>query len=180
MSEQFIAAEEMMTQEEDIATSGETTVTEPVILAEENHATATVAKKLTKKKLIIGASCLIAIIAIAFIIFYPSKFERVKDECVQLAGMISGGKDYFTIDTFPDVYENMDEWLVAMLKDDAQEGALEAIRYANRELGFNGSVYNDMLKTTALMGRQHEENDKYEVSWTYHPDDGLEVTYEKK
>ena len=37
-----------------------------------------------------------------------------------------------------------------------------------------------MLKTNALMGRQTEENDKYKVAWSYHPDDGLEVTYSKK
>ena len=29
-------------------------------------------------------------------------------------------------------------------------------------------------------GRQSSENEKYKVSWTYHPDDGLKVTYEKK
>ena len=37
-----------------------------------------------------------------------------------------------------------------------------------------------MMKTTALMGRQEEETKKYRVSWTYHPDRGLEVTYEEK
>lgn len=36
-----------------------------------------------------------------------------------------------------------------------------------------------MLETSARMGRQREENDKYRVTWTYHPDEGLEVTYEK-
>ena len=61
-----------------------------------------------------------------------------------------------------------------------QENALEAIRYANDELGFNGSVYSKMMQTNALMGRQTEETAKYRVSWTYHPSDGLEVTYEKK
>lgn len=35
------------------------------------------------------------------------------------------------------------------------------------------------METNALMGRQREENDKYRVSWTYHPNRGLEVTYEK-
>lgn len=74
----------------------------------------------------------------------------------------------------------MDELTQSLLLPDAQEGALEAIRYANEELGFNGSVYSQMMNTTALMGRQSAENDKYRVSWTYHPDDGLEVTYEKK
>ena len=88
--------------------------------------------------------------------------------------------DYFTIDTYPDSYENIDDNLIALLLPDIEKNALEAIRYANEELGFNDSVYSKMMKTTALMGRQNEETDKYKVSWTYHPDNGLEVTYEKK
>ena len=137
--------------------------------------------KFTKKKLIIIGGIIIAVVFLALVIFIPSKFERVKNECVQIAGSISyRGDDNFTIDTYPDEYKNMDPMLVAMLLPDAQENALEAIKYANEELGFNGSVYSQMMKTTALMGRQSAENDKYRVSWTYHPDDGLEVTYEKK
>ena len=136
--------------------------------------------KFTKKKLIIIGGLIIAVIAIALVIFIPSKFKRVKNECVQIAGSISGGKDYFTIDTCPDVYDNMDPTVKAMLLPGAQENALEAIKYANEALGFNGSVYSQMINTSALMGRQSAENNKYKVSWTYHPDDGLEVTYEKK
>lgn len=94
--------------------------------------------------------------------------------------MIVGNGDYFTIDTYPDSYENIDDNLKALLLPDIEKNALEAIRYANEELGFNDSVYSKMMKTTALMGRQNEETDKYKVSWTYHPDNGLEVTYEKK
>ncbi|MBQ9942147.1 MAG: hypothetical protein IJP03_03965 [Christensenellaceae bacterium] len=74
----------------------------------------------------------------------------------------------------------MDEFVKSMLLPNTQENALEAIRYANDELGFNGSVYSKMMQTNALMGRQTEETAKYRVSWTYHPSDGLEVTYEKK
>lgn len=74
----------------------------------------------------------------------------------------------------------MDAISVAYLLPRAQENALEAIKYANKQLGFNGFLYSKMMETTALMGRQSEENDKYKVSWTYHPDEGLEVTYEKK
>lgn len=84
------------------------------------------------------------------------------------------------IDTLPDEYKNMDATTKALLLPDVQKNALDAIKYANEELGFNGSVYSQMMNTTALMGRQSAENDKYRVSWTYHPDDGLEVTYEKK
>lgn len=137
--------------------------------------------KLTKKKIIIIAVAAVLIIAIALIFLIPSKFERVKSECVQIAGMVTGSGDYFMIDTYPsEMYKNMDKLVAEMLLADKQESALEAIKYANAELGFNGSVYSHMLETSALMGRQSAENDKYRVSWTYHPDDGLEVTYEKK
>ncbi len=124
----------------------------------------------SKKKLAIIAVAAIAVIAIALIVFIPSKFERVKSECVHIAGMVTGSGDYFMLDTLPDL----------MILPDTEENALKAIKYANEELGFNGSVYSQMMNTTALMGRQSAENDKYRVSWTYHPDDGLEVTYEKK
>lgn len=140
---------------------------------------ATAKHKSTKKKIIIAAA-VIAIVAIALVFLIPSKFERVKSECVHIAGMVAGSGDYFIIDTYPDTYENMDETMKSLLLPDAQENALEAIKYANEELGFNGSVYSQMMKTTALMGRQSAENAKYRVSWTYHPDNGLEVTYEKK
>lgn len=133
----------------------------------------------TKKKIIVIA-IMAVVVVVAFLFLHKSKFEKVKDECVHIAGMASGSGDYFVLDTYPDSYENLDETTAAFLLPGTQEDTLEAIRYANEELGFNGSVYSKMLETTALMGRQYEENDKYRVSWTYHPDDGLEVTYEKK
>ena len=144
------------------------------------NTTETVNPKHPKKKIAIIAAAAIAIISIAIILLVPSKFERVKNECVHIAGMVTGSGDYFSIDTCPDTYDNMDDTIKSLLLPRAQENALEAIKYANKELGFNGSVYSQMMKTTALMGRQSAENNKYKVSWTYHPDDGLEVTYEKK
>ena len=136
--------------------------------------------KVSRKKLAVIGGIAAIIIAIALIIFIPSKFERVKDGCLDITGIITGSGDYFTIDTYPDIYENMDSTTKAFLAPTWQEEALEAIRYANKEFGFGESVYSRMMETSALMGRQSEENDKYRVSWTYHPDDGLEVTYEKK
>lgn len=136
--------------------------------------------KLSKKTLIIIAAAAVAVIAIVAALLIPSEFERVKNECVQIAGRVEGSGDYFMIDTYPDEYEDLDATMVALLAPSTQENALEAIKYANEALGFNGSLYSQMMKTTALMGRQSAETDKYKVSWTYHPDDGLEVTYEKK
>ena len=37
-----------------------------------------------------------------------------------------------------------------------------------------------MDETTSIQGVQTDENDKYTVRWTYHPDKGLSVTYEVK
>ena len=136
--------------------------------------------KFAKKKLAILGVIAVVVIAVAFAFLHKSKFEKVRDECLHIAGIVSGSGNYFTIDTYPDTYENIDDNMKALLLPDIQKNALEAIRYANEELGFNDSVYSKMMKTTALMGRQNEETDKYKVSWTYHPDNGLEVTYEKK
>ena len=141
------------------------------------------APKLTKKKIVILSAIAAAVVVlgiVAFAVFHKSEFQKVRDECVQIAGIVTGDGDYFTLDTCPDSYDNMDSTLKALLLPGAQENALKAIKYANEALGFNGSVYNKMLQTSALMGRQREENSKYVVTWTYSPSDGLEVTYEKK
>ena len=180
---------ELLTPEEQIIEPQDAQVIEPqdtqtndsMPLVEECAEAAPAPKKqLSKKTLIILGAALLAVIVLAFALLYKPKFVRVKNEAVQIAGMVSSGKNYFTIDTYPDVYENMDSTLRSLLLPGAQENALEAIKYANEELGFSGAVYSQMMKTNALMGRQTAENSKYKVSWTYHPDDGLEVTYEKK
>ena len=49
----------------------------------------------------------------------------------------------------------------------------------NRKIGLPDSLYNDMIQTTWSMGKQQEtyESIGIKVSWTYHPNKGLEVTY---
>ena len=138
-------------------------------------------KKKSKKKRIAAIVAIIIVAAVAITVaVYPFKFEKVKNECVQMAGQAATGRNYFTLDTSPDAYDHLDESTRRVLMRGVQERTLEAIKYANEQLGFNGSVYSQMLETTALMGRQSEENSKYKVTWTYHPDDGLEVTYTRK
>ncbi len=68
---------------------------------------------------------------------------------------------------------NFDEWSVGAW-------SLGFIEIANEELGLPSSVYQKMLETRSLDGRQSDETDVIEVSWTYHPDNGLEVMYEVK
>ena len=65
-------------------------------------------------------------------------------------------------------------------KDDHTEyAALTAIFDVNEALGLPESLEEDMLKTTAMMGRQSEtyNTQGVTVSWSYHPDKGMEVTY---
>lgn len=181
MAEQLIEHEDTLNETQNTQ-SVENEIPEHTVLENENavDTNRTPKRKLSKKALIGIAAAVVAVIALAVALSVPSEFEQVKDECVQIAGRITGSGDYFEIDTYPDEYENMDEEIVALLLPSTQEDALEAIKYANEALGFNGSVYSQMMKTTALMGRQSAETDKYKVSWSYHPDNGLEVTYEKK
>lgn len=83
---------------------------------------------------------------------------------------------YMKIDTNPDNIES-DSMLY---NTRVEEDSLSAIKFVNEKLGFSSALYQKMLSTTALMGRQEQENEKYIVSWSYHPDKGLEVMYEKK
>lgn len=46
------------------------------------------------------------------------------------------------------------------------------------ELGFSSAVLDRMSKTRALDGTLTAEGHKCNVSWTYHPDDGLQMVFE--
>lgn len=88
---------------------------------------------------------------------------------------------YLKIDTNP-YDKDADELTYVELStfDQVQTDSLNGIKFVNERLGFTDALYSKMMDTTALMGVQTEENDKYRVSWTYHPDNGLEVMYERK
>lgn len=168
------------------AVHGETDWAVDVLLPEDNAEAAPAEEsKWIKKRLAIGGLVAVAtVIVMSLVIPHESKFTKVASKCTSLAGVLTGGTekdDYFTIDTYPEFYfDSLDPAGKVLLRPRMESGALEAIQYANKELGFNGSLYYRMLETNAFMGRQREENDKYRVSWTYQPDEGLEVTYEIK
>lgn len=77
-------------------------------------------------------------------------------------------ESYIEIDTNP----NDEEYY---LKDD--EGA-EYVVKANKALGLPDAVTIKMSQTRALDGRQMETYEDITISWTYHPDHGLDVLYE--
>ena len=87
------------------------------------------------------------------------------------ASYASVGTDdsYLSIDTNP---YNIDDYF--------DSDASNAIQNVNLALGLPDSVLQRMEETNALQGVQTYDNDEIEVSWTYHPDNGLEVTYSLK
>lgn len=89
---------------------------------------------------------------------------------------IASDGSYMKIDTNPDDVDGDDIWLYYEAFLDADE----FIESVNSALGFSAAMKEKMDTTSWSMGRQTQENDRYIVSWTYHPDKGLEVMYEVK
>lgn len=90
---------------------------------------------------------------------------------------------YLKLDTNP---TNNDKDIGKMTIAEAEEfisvqsATADAISFLNQGMGFSSALYQKMIETTWTMGRQSEEIGKIRVTWTYHPDKGLEVMYEKK
>lgn len=135
-----------------------------------------------KKKLMLGGMLLVVIAAVVIIVTLVrgSAFDRLVSDMLQEYPYANNARaqdgSYLKIDTNPND-KDTDNFLKIDLN--IQNDSLKGIQLVNKGLGFSDALYSKMLKTTALMGRQTEENDKYRVSWTYHPGKGLEVMYEK-
>lgn len=56
----------------------------------------------------------------------------------------------------------------------------EAVKEISKALGFSDSLWEKMAQTRALDGRLSDENEQFSVSWSYHPNSGLNVLYERK
>ena len=53
------------------------------------------------------------------------------------------------------------------------------VKRINKAMGLPDYLYQDMVSTTWSMGRQEESfpDNGLKITWTYHPDKGLEITY---
>lgn len=60
-------------------------------------------------------------------------------------------------------------------KDKYDKNGLQDVYTVTKELGLPDSLIEDMEHTSALMGKQTQTCGDYEVSWSYHPDNGLDV-----
>lgn len=105
---------------------------------------------------------------------FSEKYSYMADEpyCT-----IASDGSYIELDSNPYDYDN-DSYLYII--SDYTIEVVNAVEQINSDLGFTQALSQKMNETNALQGKQFEENDKYQVTWTYHPDKGLNVIYEKK
>ena len=64
------------------------------------------------------------------------------------------------------------------IDDYSDSDAIAAIPEINRALGLPESVYTRMGSTTSMQGVQTVDYGNLHVSWSYHPDNGIEIVYE--
>ncbi len=83
------------------------------------------------------------------------------------------GEDYLSVDTNP--HDFSDSTLSLLWAEDA----LAAIKEINSKLGLPSYLYQEMVSTRAIDGRQTYAGSGVNVSWRFHPDSGLEVRYTK-
>lgn len=129
-------------------------------------------QKSNKKQILIGAACIGALILGAFALKGSSKvdFEKTFPEISKLYYCeVASDGSWMKLDT--NVY-NLDDYMNIEAWYDIEE--------VNKGLGFSEALMEKMGQTRSIDGRQSDENDKVRVSWTYHPDKGLEVLYERK
>ena len=139
-----------------------------------------------RKWIWVGVVAVVAAAALlGVLLFGGSPFDGIVSDMLKAYPFADNARaqdgSYLKIDTNP-YDKDVDDMTYVELSnfEKVQEDSMDAIRFVNGELGFTDALYSKMMDTTALMGRQSEENDKYRVSWSYHPDSGLEVMYEKK
>ena len=100
-------------------------------------------------------------------------FNKIYDDyCNYSWAELGSDNSYLSIDTNPYDYDD---------KPLYYSEAYYAIEKINSHLGLPNSLFKDMGSTSALNGKQTRTySDKnLMVTWSYHPDQGLEVTYSK-
>lgn len=98
--------------------------------------------------------------------------QEIYDEyCSPSWANIGSDGSYLYVDTNPYNKEDGDYTYIYVVNN--------AIEDINKALGLPDSLLNDMNNTSWSMGKQKETYEELgvEVSWTYHPDKGKEVTY---
>lgn len=150
------------------------------VAASVNAAAAQPAKAKKKKTLaiIVAILALVAIVVGAVAVNASNAkpkapdFQALYDEyCSEPWAKVANDGSYLAIDTNHSDREA--DSSIYILEAD------QAIKDINKALGFDESLHERMERTNAPAGMQSETGNDVRVSWNYHPDHGLEVTYSR-
>ena len=151
-------------------------VGEKLAASTENKERAKPATGSNKNKVIVGVVVGVAAIAAVtvFVLLHGKAkgpdLQAIYDEyCSTSFASVALDGSYLSVDTNP-----------SDLDDHTNYEAYNAIKKINEALGFPESVLYKMNQTRSLDGIQTYSNSELEVSWTYHPNRGLEVNYSLK
>lgn len=96
----------------------------------------------------------------------PNPFEVALDECgLQSSSHATIGDDGASLE-------------LQTMGEDATGMSFDSFDCVVTELGISDAVMNRLENTRALDGRQEASWDDFTASWTYHPDDGLNMLIE--
>jgi hypothetical protein len=133
-----------------------------------------------KTPLLIGIAVAVVAVIIAIITLGGNKTKDFKElyPSLNLEAWCTVASDgsYMKIDTNPTNKDGDD--LTWSDYENLIVPANDMIKQINEDLGFSAALYEKMNTTTWSQGKQTESNEEYTVTWTYHPDKGLEVMYE--
>lgn len=179
----FEQEESASTASPDVEANEQEITTEGISSTEGSKETPAPAKrKFAKKKIVaFGGIAVVALAVVLIVARGGSSKKKFTDMYSDLASnswcTIASDGSYMKIDTNPKDKDTDDftwsDWETYLAAD-------AAIETTNKDLGFSDALMEKMNTTTWSQGRQTESNDKYTVTWTYHPDKGLEVLYEFK
>lgn len=99
----------------------------------------------------------------------PDLAAIFKKYCSSDYASVASDGSYLSIDTNPNDYDDYTDY-----------DAYRAILSVNDALELPESVVEKMNQTRSIDGMQTYESEDIEVSWSYHPDNGLEVIYSLK
>lgn len=122
------------------------------------------------------AKCIICVLfcfmAISIVACGTSKLKKAYDNVYSNYSSYSAcfeiGSDnsYISVDTNP--YD---------IDDYYNRNYMDVLKSMNKELGLPDYIYEAMLTTNSLQGKQTETANGITVTWSYHPDRGLQAIY---
>ena len=99
----------------------------------------------------------------------PDLRALYNEYCSSSYASVANDGSYLSIDTNPNDKDDYFDY-----------EAYSAIVSVNEALGLPESVLNRMNQTRSMDGIQSYSTDELEITWTYHPDKGMEVNYTLK